>query len=141
MQGDGSAGFHLAELDTFARHNLKIVTVISNNSVWGMSQAGQDLIYGDKIPVRQASKLNPKAEYHTVAAGLQCASARVEKIDDIEGAVKKLLGSGGPGLLDMIVSNKPVHPDTRAMLNTDVGPDWIVVPYYDNVPRPYYKNS
>lgn len=139
MQGDGSAGFHLAELDTYARFGLKIITVISNNYAWGMSQAGQDLIYGEKTPVRQASKLNPAAEYETVAAGLQCASARVDKITDIAPAVNKLVNAGKPGLLNLIISDKPVHPDTKAMLNVDVGKEWIVVPYYDNVPRPYYK--
>lgn len=139
MQGDGSAGFHLAELDTYARFGLKIVTVISNNFAWGMSQAGQDMIYGEKTPVRQASKLNPAAEYETVAAGLQCASARVDKISDIAPAINKLVNAGKPGLLNLVISDKPVHPDTKAMLNVDVGKDWIVVPYYDNVPRPYYK--
>lgn len=139
MHGDGSAGFHLAELDTFARFNLKILTVISNNSVWGMSLAGQDLIYGDKTPQRQASKLNPEAEYETVAAGLGCAAAKVNKIADIPDAVEQLLKSGKPGLLNLIVSSRPIHPGTKAMLNTEVGKEWIVVPYYDNVPRPYYK--
>lgn len=139
MQGDGSAGFHLAELDTFARFNLKIITVISNNYAWGMSQAGQELIYGEKTPVRQASKLSPKAEYHTVAAGLQCAAERVDKVDDLPTAIEKLIKADGPGLLNMIISDKPVHGDTKAMVNADVGPDWIVVPYYDNIPRPVYK--
>lgn len=139
IQGDGSAGFHLAELDTFARFSLKIITVISNNSVWGMSHAGQELLYGEKTPQRQASKLNPNAEYHTVAGALQCSSAHVDKVTDIPAAVDKLVNSGGPGLLNMIVADKPVHSATKAMLNVDVGPDWIVVPYYDNIPRPYYK--
>lgn len=139
MHGDGSAGFHLAELDTYARFKLNILTVISNNFVWGMSISGQELIYGEKTPKRQASRLNPEAEYETVAAGLKCASARVDKIADIQSTVQKLTSSGGPSLLNMIISDKPIHSDTKAMLNIDVGKDWIVVPYYDNVPRPYYK--
>lgn len=139
MQGDGSAGFHLAELDTYARHKLNILTVITNNSVWGMSQAGQELIYGEKNPQRPASKLNPAAEYETVAAGLQCASARVDNIEDIAGAVQKLSKAGRPALLNMVVSDKPIHSDTKSMVNNTESQDWIVVPYYDNVPRPYYK--
>lgn len=139
MHGDGSAGFHLAELDTYARHKLNILTVVSNNYAWGMSQAGQELIYGEKTPARQASKLNPEAEYETVAAGLKCASARVDKIADISETVTRLTRSRGPSLINLIISDKPIHSDTKAMLNTDVGKEWIVVPYYDNVPRPYYK--
>lgn len=139
MHGDGSAGFHLAELDTYARHKLKIMTVINNNFAWSMSQAGQELIYGEKTPTRQVSQLSPDAQYETVAAGLQCASARVDKVADISAAIKKLLSSDGPSLLNMIISDKPIQPNTKAMLNTDVGKDWIVVPYYDNIPRPFYK--
>jgi len=139
MQGDGSAGFHLAELDTYARFGLKILTVISNNYCWGMSQAGQELIYGEKTPTRQASKLNPRAEYETVAAGLQCASARVDKVADIAAAVEKLVNSGKPSLLNLIVSDKPIHSDTKAMVKTDVGENFIVIPYYSPVPKPYYK--
>ena len=36
MHGDGSAGFHIQELDTYARFGLNILTIISNNYVWGM---------------------------------------------------------------------------------------------------------
>lgn len=139
IHGDGSAGFHLAELDTFVRFKLKVLTIVMNNSVWAMSLAGQELIYGEKTPQRQASKLNPAAEYETVAAGLQCASAKVNKVADIPGAVEKLVNSGKPGLLNLIISENPIHPGTKAMLNVNVGKDWIVVPYYDNIPRPYYK--
>ena len=55
QSADAALDTHLAELDTYARFGLKIVTIISNNYAWGMSQAGQDLIYGEKTPVRQAA--------------------------------------------------------------------------------------
>lgn len=140
LHGDGSAGFHLQELDTYARFDLKILTVIGNNFCWGMSQAGQELIYGKATPYRAASKLSPQAEYETVAAGLQCASARVDKVAEIPGAVEKLVNSGRPGLLNLIVSDIPISSATKSMVSADVGKDWIVVPYYDNIQRPYYKS-
>lgn len=139
MQGDGSAGFHLAELDTYTRFNLNILTVISNNSALGMSQAGQELIYGEQTPTRQASKLNLNTQYETIAAGFQCSAARVDKISDIKRTVSKLIESKGPSLLNLVISDRPIHSDTKAILNTDVGKDWIVVPYHDNILRPYYK--
>src|ERR1700712_5158384 len=52
IQGDGSAGFHIAELDTYARHQLNILTVVVNNYKWGMSIAGQDIMYGEEVPAR-----------------------------------------------------------------------------------------
>jgi thiamine pyrophosphate-dependent acetolactate synthase large subunit-like protein len=140
ITGDGAAGFHLAELDTFARFKLKVLTIIGNNYAWGMSQAGQELIYGQQNPIRQASKLSPKAEYQDVASALSCESAKVEKIEEISSAIKKLLDTGKPGLLNMIIADSPTHSGTAAMVNPTDGPNWIVVPYYDNVPRPFYKN-
>ncbi|GKT91864.1 benzaldehyde lyase [Colletotrichum tofieldiae] len=41
LHGDGSVGFHIGELDTYAKFSLNILTVVINNSVWGMSQAGK----------------------------------------------------------------------------------------------------
>lgn len=139
LHGDGSAGFHLQELDTYARFGLNILTVIGNNYAWGMSQAGQDLLYGNNTPARQASSLSPKAEYEKVADALGCVSAKIDKVDQIESVVKELISADKPGLINLIVANKPIHPVTKSMLNTDVSKDWIVVPYYDNIPRPYYR--
>ena len=44
IQGDSSAGFHVMELDTYKRFDLNIMTVIVNNSSWGMSSNRQDLV-------------------------------------------------------------------------------------------------
>ena len=140
IQGDGSAGFHFAELDTFARFKLNIMTVVMNNFCWGMSQSGQELVYGEKVSIRQASKLSSTAAYEQVAAGFQCASAKVEKVSEIKKAVQELSKAGKPSLLNLIVSDKPIHPVTKSMVNVTESRDWIVVPYYDNVPRPYYKS-
>ncbi|KAL6236385.1 thiamine diphosphate-binding protein [Aspergillus navahoensis] len=40
VQGDGSAGFHFMELDTCARLDLDVVTVVVNSYCWGMSSNG-----------------------------------------------------------------------------------------------------
>lgn len=140
IQGDGSACFHIAELDTYARFKLNILTVVVNNYCWGMSQAGQELLYGKKNPQRQASKLSSECAFEVVAAGFQCASKKVDSIAHIPSAVKELSAAGKPALLNLIVSDMPIHPGTKAMVNVTDSPDWIVVPYYDNVPRPYYKS-
>jgi len=160
VQGDGSAGFHIAELDTYARFGLEIITLIVNNSVWGMSQAGQDLIYGGHTDKRPAARLNPNTKYEMVAEGFGCASARVDSrfaarrgslfADDskvqkafqaIDAAMDELVHTEGPGLLNLIVSDKPYQDTTVAMVGCTDDPHVIVVPYYDNLPRPYYKQA
>lgn len=140
IQGDGSAGFHLMELDTYKRFDLNIMTVIVNNSSWGMSSNGQDLVYGTNHPARPISALSSATEYDVVAQGLQNAAAKVSCIADIRPTVAKFQAQSGPSCIDLIVDRKPVHPVTTAMVGLTDDPNFVVVPYYDNTPRVYYKS-
>lgn len=140
IQGDGSAGFHLAELDTYARFKLNILTIVVNNYAWGMSSNGQDLIYGTTSSARPVSSLSPKTAYEVVATGFGNLAAKVDKVADIEKVVKEISEADGPGCINLIVSNKPAHPGTVAMVSHTDDPNTIVVPYYDNIPRPFYKD-
>ncbi|KAJ6011518.1 hypothetical protein N7451_002930 [Penicillium sp. IBT 35674x] len=139
IQGDGSAGFHMMELDTYKRFNLDVMTVVVNNSVWGMSINGQDLVYGSSNPARPISSLNPETEYDVVAKGLQNAAAKVTRISEIASTVVKFQGQSGPSCINLIVDRKPTHPVTTMMVGLTDSPDLVVVPYYDNIPRAYYK--
>ena len=139
MHGDGSAGFHIQELDTFARFGLNILTVISNNYVWGMSVNGQNLIYSGKSDARPAITLSKQCKYEIVAQGFNCAGEIVTEYDEIKPTVEKMSRSGKPGLINMIVSPQPTCPATLSMVGMTDDESVIVVPYYDNVPRPFYK--
>ncbi|KAF9890236.1 hypothetical protein FE257_006148 [Aspergillus nanangensis] len=139
LHGDGSAGFHFMELDTYKRFNLGILTLVVNNYCWGMSSNGQELVYGTKNPARPVSSLSPVAEYAVVGKGLGNASRKVERLEDIAGAVQELQTAPGPSCMDLIVSDKPIHPVTTLMVGQTEDPNMVVVPYYDNVPRALYK--
>ncbi|KAF2113166.1 acetolactate synthase I/II/III large subunit [Lophiotrema nucula] len=149
MQGDGSAGFHIAELDTYAKFGLRVLTVVVNNSVWGMSQAGQEMLYGHITTARPAARLKPSTRYDLVAEGFGSymdlglsSSTLSEKVyNGIGAAVDEIVHGGGPGLIDLRVSDKPYQDMTKAMVGVTKDPDVIVVPYYDNLPRPYYKTG
>ena len=141
IHGDGSAGFHIAELDTYARHNLNILTVVMNNYFWGMSIAGQDIIYSDNDPARMVSALSPKCRFDLVAQGFGCKGAIIEKYEDVEGKTKEIVKEKGAGLLNVIVSRLPITNVTKGMVGQTDDKDVIVVPYYDNVPRAYYKEK
>ncbi|GKT74679.1 benzaldehyde lyase [Colletotrichum tofieldiae] len=151
LHGDGSVGFHIGELDTYAKFSLNILTVVINNSVWGMSQAGQDMIYGEKTPQRPCIAMNTAIKYEIIAQGFGCESAVVDVIEEDNGSngkktletlqetVRSLTSSKGPALLNLKVSDLPYHSSTKAMIGLSNDPNTIVVPYYDNLPRPYYK--
>ena len=116
MHGDGSAGFHIQELDTFARFGLSILTVVANNYVWGMSVNGQDLIYEGKSKARPAIKLSKQCKYEVVAQGFNCAGEYDTEYDQIKPTVEKLSKSGKPSLINMIVSVQPTTPATQSMV-------------------------
>ena len=157
IHGDGSAGFHIQELDTYARHQLNILTVVFNNNFWGMSVAGQDLIYAHDDPARPVVGLSASCRYDLVAQGFNCRSAIAkDSIEEVAEAVKELSATGGggggggsadgkaanrPGLVNVLVSRDPVTEVTKAMVGKTEDRDWIVVPYYDNVPRPWYRQD
>lgn len=139
IQGDGSAGFHLMELDTYKRFNLNITTVIVNNSCWAMSRNGQDIIYGTQNPARLASSLNEDTSYEGVGHALGNAAARLDQIDDIKPTMQRLQSQSGPGCINLNVDAKPTHPFTSNVISMTDDPDVIVVPYYSNIPKPHYN--
>ncbi|KAL4899122.1 hypothetical protein BDW74DRAFT_171697 [Aspergillus multicolor] len=139
VQGDGSAGFHFMELDTYARLGLDVVTIVVNNYCWGMSSNGQELVYGNLNPARPVSSLSAVTGYAAVSGGLGNRGAKIERIGEVEGAVQKVLDGQGPACIELIVDSKPVHPITESMVGKTEDPNLVVVPYYDNIPRADYK--
>jgi len=130
IQGDGSAGFHIAELDTYARFKLNILTVVVNNHIWAMSLHAQDILYADKIHERPASKLSPGTAYELVGRGFENESVKLTQIDDIEKTVKDLSAHSGPGCINLVVSGSPTHPGLEALVSSGLTPGNPVVPYF-----------
>lgn len=142
IHGDGSAGFHIQELDTHARHGLNVLTVVLNNYGWGMSSAGQDLLYATDDPARMVSRLSEACRFDVVAQGFGCRAAIAHaSVAELRHRVRDLTSRAGPALLNAVVSRDPVTEVTKGMVGKTDDKDYIVVPYYDNIPRPYYKDK
>ncbi|KAL4767656.1 thiamine pyrophosphate enzyme, N-terminal TPP binding domain-containing protein [Aspergillus nidulans var. acristatus] len=139
VQGDGSAGFHFMELDTYARLGVDVITVVMNNHCWGMSSNGQQLVYGDLNPKRPVSALSAVTGYAEVSRGLGNRGFKAQRVEEVLDAAHELLEREGPACLELIVDPKPIHPVTEMMVGKTEDPDLVVVPYYDNIPRAYYK--
>ena len=92
-----------------------------------MSVNGQDLVYGEKIKFRPSIQLSKHCAYETVAQGFNCVGAKATTLAEVGPAVKKLVESGRPGLLNMIVSVKPTTPATLSMVSMTDDKDVIVV--------------
>jgi acetolactate synthase-1/2/3 large subunit len=131
IMGDGAAGFHISEFDTMARHGLPILTVVFNNAAWGMSQHGQEIVFGKQNLA--AVKLAPSA-YHTVAEGFGCAGEQVTRVEDIRPAVRRAQASSRPTCLNIMTDPEVAHPVTAMMIGRLDAEDEIPIPYYENIP-------
>lgn len=112
MVGDGSVGLNFAEFDTMARHRLPIVTVINNDSQWGMSRHGQELIYGKERTV--VTELGA-TRYDLAAAGFGCHAEHVESPNDLVPALRRALDSGRPACVNVMTDRGVIAPVTLAM--------------------------
>ncbi|RSL96379.1 hypothetical protein CEP52_011489 [Fusarium oligoseptatum] len=130
VQGDGSAGFHIAELDTYARFKLNILTVILNNHVWGMSLHAQDIIFAGRTKARPAALLSSGTAYEVVAQGFENANAKITTMDEIDGTVRELSAHPGPACINMIVSGGPTHHGLEALVMSNLEPDTVRIPYF-----------
>ena len=138
--GDGGVGFHIQEFDTLVRHGLNVLTIVLNNACWGMSQNGQDLIYGKD---RRAIVTLRDSAYEDVSVAFGGHGARVDRLEQIAPAVKAALASGKPSCINVRIDGAVINPVTMAMIgvsppkSTDSKPaasdDKVVMPYYENV--------
>lgn len=132
IMGDGAAGFHIAEFDTMVRHSLPILTVIFNNGCWGMSQHGQQLVYGKQnlsvVGLRHS-------DYHKVAEGFGCWAERVTRYEDIAPAVRRAQAETRPSCINILTDPDIIHPVTPMMLGRTDTKNEISIPYYENIPK------
>ncbi len=131
IMGDGAAGFHIAEFDTMARHRLPILTVIFNNASWGMSQHGQELVFGKQ---NLAVVTLARSAYHTVAEGFGCWAEQITRFEDIAPAVRRAQAQAGPSCLNIMTDPEVAHPATAMMIGRLDAEDEIAIPYYENIP-------
>ena len=131
VTGDGAMGFHIQELDTLARRNLPVVTVVINNQVWGMSIHGQQIMYGQNYNV--ITRI-PGTRYADIASAFGCHGERVTAYQEIEPAMRRALASGRPALVEIMTDADIIHPVTLSMLGkaADDSKD-VVIPYYENL--------
>lgn len=114
------------------RHKLPIVTVVMNNACWGMSQHGQDLVYGSN---RRSAVALADTNYHEVAVAFGGYGERIDRYDDIAPAIRRALAAGVPACINLIIDPDVVHPVTPAMVGNTKAVDEIAVPYYENLPK------
>ena len=99
MMGDGTAGFHLAELDTAVREGAAFVTVVGNDFRWNAEHQIQLRDYGPNRLI--GCDLAPTARYDLAAAGLGCHGEHVTDPSGLDAALARALASGRPACLNV----------------------------------------
>jgi acetolactate synthase I/II/III large subunit len=114
VMGDLAFGTAGMEIETAVRERIPIVTIVLNNSVMGG--------YAQHMPTASqrygVSRLS--GNYAKVADGLGAHAERVERPDDVVGAITRAIEAtrqGQPAVLEMITKEEPVYPVAASLLS------------------------
>jgi acetolactate synthase-1/2/3 large subunit len=96
VYGDGSAGYSLAEFDTFTRHGVPVIAVVGNDAGWTQIARDQIEILKDDV-----GTVLRRTDYHAVAEGFGGRGLLVDAPEKLGPALAeaKALARGGRAVL------------------------------------------
>ena len=100
--GDGGFQMTIQELGTILQYNIPVKIVILNNDFLGMVRQWQDMFFDKRYAMTEL--VNP--DFVKIAEGFRIPAQKVVKREDLEGALKTMLESPGPYLLDVTVEKE-----------------------------------
>ena len=106
--GDGGFGHVWSELETTRRHGIKVVIAVMNNGVLGYQKHAEDAGLGRHTNVCDFVSVDHAA----IAEACGVKGIRVERTQDIAGAIKDALVAEGSVLLDIIADPNAMPPVT-----------------------------
>ena len=109
VMGDGTFGFHCAEIDTAVRYGLPFVAVVGNDARWNAEYQIQLREYGHERA--RGCELLP-ARYDAVAAAFGGHGELVTQARDVLPAARRAQDSGRPACLNVMIEGVPA-PNLR----------------------------
>jgi benzoylformate decarboxylase len=111
VSGDGSAMYAIQSLWTAAHHKLAIVFVVLANREYRILKHNvdvwrQNFEAGTQHPYQNMDITGPTLDFVHLAAGMGVEAVRVEKAEDIAGAVAKAVATGRPYLVEIAIEGK-----------------------------------
>jgi len=94
VSGDGAAGFNFMEMQTAAREGLKIRVIVFAEGSWTMEEPNERRLYGKTFGTEMGT-----VRWDKVADGLGCKSFYVERMEDLEAALKSAQAADGPAVI------------------------------------------
>jgi pyruvate dehydrogenase (quinone) len=107
--GDGGFTMLMGEIVTAAEHDLPVKLMVFNNSTRGMVRAEME-VFG--YPPYGTDVKNP--DFGALARAVGIHGERVERAEDIEGAVERALAHPGPALVDFVTDPRALAMPPKA---------------------------
>ncbi|HSL82707.1 MAG TPA: thiamine pyrophosphate-dependent enzyme, partial [Thermoanaerobaculia bacterium] len=98
LYGDGSAGYSLAEIDTFVRHGLPVIAVVGNDASWMQIAREQVEILGDDV-----GTVLRRTDYHRAAEGFGGVGLEIpgpEAVGEVLRAAQEAAAGGAPVVIN-----------------------------------------
>ncbi len=109
--GDGAFGFNAMEIDTAVRHGARPLIVVANNGAWQIEVHDQTDTHGKVVGTRLQF-----ADHAAMARAFGLHAERVERAEDLDGAIARAFASGKAALLDVVVSPEARSSDGKSGL-------------------------
>jgi acetolactate synthase-1/2/3 large subunit len=94
VTGDGAAGFNVMEMQTAAREGIDITVIVFAEGSWTMEEINELPLYGTTFGTAQG-----EIRWDLVARGLGCHGEYVDRIEDLEAALRRSREHPGPSLV------------------------------------------
>jgi len=104
IMGDGTFGFHMAEIETAVRRHLPVVVIVGNDARWNAESELQRRYYGENR--MHGCDLLP-ARYDLLASALGGHGEFVDAIDQLPSAIARAAGSGKPAVINIMTQSIP----------------------------------
>ncbi|TAL81965.1 MAG: thiamine pyrophosphate-binding protein [Candidimonas sp.] len=111
IMGDGTFGFHMAEIDTAVRYGLPVIVVIGNDARWNAEYQIQLRTYGKERA--QGCELLP-ARYDKVVEALGGHGEYVTAAADLPAALARAFKSGKPACINVLIESVPAPTIKRS---------------------------
>lgn len=102
--GDGTFGFHMAEIDTAVRYGLNYIVIVGNDAMWNAEYQIQLREYGAERA--RGCELRP-ARYGALAAALGAHGEDIASVRDLHAALARAVVAGRPACISVAIERVP----------------------------------
>jgi acetolactate synthase-1/2/3 large subunit len=100
VAGEASILMNIQELSTAVQYRLPVKIFIMNNKWMGMVRQWQELLHGGRLSESYTAAL---PDFVKLAEAFGGTGLRAETVDELDGAIAKMLAAPGPVILDVLV--------------------------------------